>query len=463
MKRMIMLAVLCAFVLSAAAASAADIKASGAWAVEAIWQSNWGFNDNGATNAEAKNDNFEVSQRARTIFDFVANENLKAVLYTAYGTQEWGQGALAIGAGDGNSATTGGTRNTIQVKQAYIDFNYPDTDVHVRVGYQGVALPAAIGGGSYILDEEAAAAVVSGPITDNVSYLVGYTRAQESANEEHKGYIDAYVAALPMSFDGFTFQPFGMYAPIGSGVKAADTPDGLRAINATDGTGDSFDNAYWLGAAFTMDLFDPFVVKADLNYGKVASDIEANERSGWLFDAAVEYKGFDFMTPELTFVYTSGEDGNGSNDLSSERMPVLAASNWAIGSFFFGGDTLLDGTLADRNEYMGFWALALSLKDIQSFTEGLTHTAHIVYAQGTNDKNINDTGISGNSWDYGNSLTEKDSLWEVDFNTAYKLYDELTMTLDLGYVNLDADEAVWGADYKGGDAWKVSTGIVYKF
>ncbi len=126
-----------------------------------------------------------------------------------------------------------------------------------------------------------------------------------------------------------------------------------------------------------------------------------------------------------------------------------------------------------RPTYLGFWALGLSLKDIQSFADGLTHTAHFIYAKGTNDKNIGDAYTNGsgatlNNVAYGRTLTEKDSLIEIDFNTAYKVYDELTLTLDLGYINLDAKSSVWntgaaGEKSKGGDAWKVSTGVVYAF
>lgn len=473
MKRLIILAVLCAFVLSAAVASAADIKASGAWVVEANWNDNWGFNDKatrGDTSA-AQDPGFAVSQRATTSFEFIANENLKGVLQTRYGTEQWGQKSFAIGQGD--SGTNDNTQNRITVRQAYIDFNWPDTTVHVRAGYQGVSLPAAFGGGSLVLDEEIGAAVVSGSMTDNVGYLVGYARASDGGANTN-AYIDAYVAALPMNFEGFSFAPFGMYAPIGDAVTATSLIDtkmqGLAANNATNVTDGSFDNAYWLGAAFTMDLFDPFVLKADVNYGAVKSSRSQNDRSGWLFDAALEYKGFDFMTPELFFVYTSGEDGNATKgNGSSERMPVLAAQNWAIGSFFFGGDRLLSGSIQDTNNYMGFWALGLSLKDIQSFAEGLTHDVHLIYAKGTNDKDsLNLAGAadtSNHNFTYGRSLTEKDTLYEVDFNTGYKLYDELTLSLDLGYLNLDTKESRWNNTngYKGGDAWKISTGVLYQF
>jgi hypothetical protein len=459
MKRLIMLAVLCAFVLSAAAASAADIKASGDWAIEANWNSNWDFKED--TGEAADQGAFAISQRATTQFDFIANENLKGVLVTRYGTEQWGQKSFAIGAGDSGSNTS--SQNRITVRRAYIDFNWPDTTVAVRAGYQGLSLPSAFGGGSMILDEEIGAAVVSGSITDNVGYMVGYARATDGGDNTN-AYIDSYIAALPLSFEGFSLTPFGVYAPIGDNVSATNAPAGLQSLNASSSSGADLDNAYWLGAAFTMDLFDPFVLKADLNYGKVESDVESNERSGWLFDAAVEYKGFDFMTPEAFFVYTSGEDDNGNSSSAgkSDRMPMLAAQNWAIGSFFFGGDRLLSGAIEDRDEYMGFWALGLSLKDIQSFAEGLTHDAHFIYAKGTNK--FNDS-YSYKYSHYGRMLTEDDSLIEIDFNTGYKLYDELTLSLDLGYLNLDTKESRWNDynGYKGGDAWKVSTGILYSF
>jgi hypothetical protein len=460
MKRLIILAVLCSFVLSAAVASAADIKASGDWAIEANWNSNWDFKDK--TGEAADQGAFAISQRATTQFDFIANENLKGVLVTRYGTEQWGQKSFALGAGDSGLNTA--AQNRITIRRAYIDFNWPDTTVAVRAGYQGVSLPAAFGGGSLVLDEEIGAAVVSGSITDNVGYLVGYARAADGGAATN-AYIDSYIAALPMNFEGFSLAPFGVYAPIGSQFSAANAPAGLAALNATGNGADAdFDNAYWLGAAFTMDLFDPFVLKADLNYGAVDSKLEQNKRAGWLFDAALEYKGFDFMTPEAFFVYTSGEgdNGNASQAGKSERMPFLAAQNWAIGSFFFGGDRLLSGSIQDTNEYMGFWALGLSLKDIQSFAEGLTHDAHFIYAKGTN-KFRDDYAYK--SVHYGRMLTDKDSLVEIDFNTGYKLYDELTLSLDLGYLNLSTKESRWNNvnGYKGGDAWKISTGVSYSF
>ncbi len=435
MKRLIMLAVLCAFVFSAASAFAVDMNVNGHWIVESVWKANWDFDDE----KDRNNDAFDVWQRARVGFDFIANENLKAVLLTSYGEQRWGRGALNVGSGTA-AVNPAWSRNYIQVKNAYIDFNWPETEVNIRAGYQGVALPGAVGG-SYILDDDVAALAFSGPITDQVSYMLAYGRLDKGrTGTGQKNYRDAYIAVLPMNFDGFSFQPFGVYANMGPAYPVA----GAAAQ----------DDGFWLGAAFTMDLFDPFEFSADLNYGNVDAKSNAAEASGWLFDIAVSYKGFDFMTPELTFAYTSGEDGDATD--GSERLPLLSG-DWAIGSFWFGGDTLMQGAIGNNQDALGFWAFDLAFHNIKSFAEGLSHTVHIVYAKGNNDRN------STALLNYGTSLTEKDSLWELDFNTAYQIYDELTLSFDLGYVNLDASSSVWGANNTGGDAWKVSTGLNYEF
>lgn len=466
MKRLIMLAVLCAFVLGAASAQAADFKAGGAIITEAVWADNWNFSDGNTDDLDRSG--MYVKQRGQMNLSFVANENLKGVMQLRY-TGTWGKSGMLVGSGDAN---TDANRNDLAVRQVYMDFNWPDTAVNVKAGFQSVSLPNAIGGGSYILDEEVASALVSGPITDNVSYLLGYARVSDDYDDtndrDSDKVLDAYVAALPLNFEGLSFAPFFMYMPISGKYTAANVQGlatGLASLNATDVTGkESFDAAYWLGTSFSMNMFDPFVLKGDFNYGAVTSDVAANERSGWLFDLALEYTGLDFMTPEAFFVYTSGEDGNSTKGSGeSERMPVLAASSWAVGSFFFGGSTFY-GDMGNRNDYLGFWALGLSLKDIQSFADGLTHKFNIIYAQGTNDKNIDtDTGGSKYNVTYGTTLTEEDSLIEVDFNTYYKVYDELTLHVELGYLNLDADTSVWGNTYDGGDAYKVTTGLVYKF
>jgi len=465
MKRFMLLAVALVMVLGmAVSASAVEVTTSGNLLVNAVWQDNWDFANKGTN--DNNNQTFTVYERADLYFTATANENLKGVLGLRSQRAQWGQDDFANDTAGGASATGA----QLNIRDAYIDFNYPGTSVNVKAGLYPVSLPAMVGGGSMVQNARAGAAFVSTAFTDNVSMLAGWARLNNNvaAGSGNRGELDAWVLALPMTFEGVTFVPFGAFAPLGKNMTYADVATagytGLASVNGT--TTRKMKDAYWLGAAFSMDMFDPFVLKADFNYGKVSADNSDAERSGWLFDAAVEYKGFDFMTPELYYVYTTGEDGNGSKgNGSSERMPVLKG-DWAVGSFFFGGDSITGGSLDSNADQNGFWALGLALKDIQSFAEGLTHDVHVLYAKGTNDKDsFNMTGTGGNQGGavYGRTLTEKDSMTEISATTAYKIYDELTAYVDLGYVNLNAKESVWNTNNKGGDAWKFTTGVVYLF
>jgi len=454
MKRLTLLAAALVLVLGMAvsASAAPEVAISGNLLVNAVWNSNWAFNDN---QDRTQASTFDVYERADMYFTITANENLKGVLGLRSDKGTWGNGAFTNGQPGGGTTTGYG----LSIRDAYIDFNWPGTSVNVKAGIQPVSLPAAIGGGSMIENERGGAVFVSSAMTDNVSLLLGWARFEGASTTTGKSELDGFIAALPLAFEGFSMTPFAVYAPIGEHYTAGQYA-GLASLNAS---GTDYKAAYWLGSSFTMDLFDPFVLKADINYGAVDADNSQDERSGWLFDAALEYKGFDFMTPEAYFVYTSGEDGDSKNGTSgsSERMPTIAG-DWAVGSFWFGGDSITSGAIDDETNQNGFWLVGLSLNDIQSFAEGLTHNVHVFYAQGTNDKN---SVAATNAFNgaYGRYLTEKDSLWEVSATTAYKIYDELTAYVDLGYLNLDADTSVWGADNKGGDAWKVSTGVVYQF
>ena len=422
MKRLIMLAVLCAFVLGASAASAADLKVSGAFVTDAAWMGGWDFDSDEDTSA------FDLKTRMDLVFQVVASEDLKAVFYTRTEGM-WGRGAFENGTTD----------SAIGVRRVYLDFNY--AGVNFKTGFLPVTLPNEVGG-SLILDEEVSGLVATGSFTENIGYMGAYVRVNSedgTTDASSDAQYDVYAAALPVTYDGFGMTPFFAYGNIGQ--------DNAAAVVSEDA------NGYWLGTTYAVNAFDPIVVKGDINYGNVDRDGDAFDQSGWAFTLDVAYTGMDMMTPEAYFVYTSGED----DDLTdgSERLPQIDP-DWAIGTFFFGGDYFLQGSIDE--EVLGFWALGAQLNDIASFAEGLTHQAIIIYAQGTNDKDI----FTAADYD-GRTLSEEDSLIELDFNTYYKLMDELTVGLELGYINLDADEDVWGNDNDGGSAYKISTGIAYAF
>ncbi|NDV19334.1 outer membrane homotrimeric porin [Pseudodesulfovibrio sp. JC047] len=454
MKRLTLLAVALTMVLGMAATSfaAPEVTISGNVLVNAVWRDNWDFaagNDNVAKSEKEMN----IRQRADLYFTVTANENLKAVIGFRSVRGDWGQGGMMA------DESGSGAANTIDLRDAYLDFNWPGTSVNVKAGLMPIGLPAAVGGASMILNARTTGVLVSSPITENISVLGGFARAADgntdaavSASDDSA--IDNWIVALPMNFEGFSVSPFFMYAPMG--VNAGGTANAIAGMtNQTAGATpvDGIENAWWAGSSFAMTMFDPFVVSADLNYGSVSGDKEQYDRSGWLFDVAVDYTGFDFMNLSLTYAYTTGEDDDATN--GSERLPSQI-NDWAIGSFWFGGGLITGDDLDSDKDNIGFHTVALSATGIQSFAEGLTHDAHIVYAKGTNDKKMANKV-------YGATLTEDDAMWEVDFNTMYKIYDELTMYNGIGYVNLDLDEDAWGAEKDGGDAWKFQIGMVYQF
>jgi hypothetical protein len=460
MKRLVLLATVLAFVLGAASlASAATFKATGQWALEFLWSNNFDMSDDagdrGGNGDDGGRGDFNVYQRARTQFEFIANENLKGVLATEIGTARWG-----------NTFRFHDHNATINTRRAYLDFMIPDTKVRVLGGLQGINLPTSFGGGSMILDDEMPSLVVTTPIIDEVSVLAGYGRLYDNDDDvtgHTNGSLDAGFLALPVKLDGFAFAPYFVYAYGGhnaDGALSANVLNGLRGPGAVDLTVGH--NVYWAGTNFTMTYFDPIKVMADVAYGNVSSagGDDSQDRSGWLFDLAVDYTGFDFMTPEVFFVYTSGEDDDATN--GSERMPLLYSQYWAPGSFWFGGDTLLMGSYGYLNSQTGFWTAGLSLKDI-SFVEKLSHTINALYVQGTNDKDTANTTVAGYDFvTYGRSLTEEDPIIEFDLNNKYQLYDELALTLDLGYIINGYDKDTWGGIERD-DAFKLSTGLAYSF
>lgn len=461
MKRLTLLAAALVMVLGMAvsASAAPEVSISGNLLINAIWQSNWGFGD------DTNHKSMEIRQRADLYFTVTANENLKGVLGFRSVKSNWGQGGFELdGAGSG-------TRNTIDIRDAYIDYNWPGTDVNVKAGLYTVALPQAVGGASMIIAERAGAVMVSAPVTDNVSVLAGYTRlfdadnnvkdnTETTAYEDTLGadfdnaYADGWLLAVPLSFEGVSATPYFLYADYGKNFLHAAYYDPKDSTSDFKSDTDAY--SYWVGTDFKMSIFDPFIVRADLAFGKTdVDDYEEAETSGWMFDAALDYTGFDFMTVTGYFVYTSGDDSDVAKD-GGDSMPILN-SDWAVGSFFFGGGSITSDDINGGDIETGFWVVGLDLADIQSFADGLTHTVHVLYAKGTNDEKA-----AGVSKTYGVGLTDQDSLWEVDFNTDYQIYDELTLYTQLGYINSDFDEDTWGDDVDD-NAWKVATGVVYKF
>jgi hypothetical protein len=62
----------------------------------------------------------------------------------------------------------------------------------------------------------------------------------------------------------------------------------------------------------------------------------------------------------------------------------------------------------------------------------------------------------------GNRFTEKDSAVEVGAQIDYAMYENLTATLDAGYIAMDLDEDVWNKKFEE-EVTRVVMGLTYSW
>ena len=152
----------------------------------------------------------------------------------------------------------------------------------------------------------------------------------------------------------------------------------------------------------------------------------------------------DYFTPGILFWYASGDDSNAYN--GSERMPTVEGS-WDISSYGFDGNFGRDACDMIGLSNDGKMGVYLQAKDI-SFMEDLTHVFRVGFVKGTNNTEMARNGgayvTSANDAGRQLYMTTADKAWEVNFDTQYKIYKDLTLAVEIGYINLDLDESVWG-------------------
>ena len=502
MKKLMTLALAAAMMLGAATgANAIDFKAKGQWIMSFDYGMHGDFakskaaRNSGYTNSKGNEDEFEARQRVRLQLDAVASEALSGTVFFEIGDQLWGQNDTggALGA-DNNSV--------VELKRAYIDWMVPNTDLKVRMGIQGLALPAFTTNASQILDDDVAAVSLNYQFNENVGLTAfwarpyndnyGYTRHVAGA-EQYDNYMDnmdMFAVLLPLTFDGVKVTPWVMYAAMGPGMfgdgnyGSAWSRASTGMVSGFKGTdwNDSYGNAFWAGITGEVTYWDPFRIAWDVNYGSVSYEDEKMNREGWLASLLLEYK-LDWGTPGLYGWYGSGDDNNPKN--GSERMPVVSANgNNDFSNFAFNGNPYIarEGILGST--MVGTWGIGARLKDV-SFLEDLKHTLRVNFMGGTNAPKMAKY-VSHNSFKdpatvarYGTSydplyLTTEDYALEIGLTNTYKMYDNFTVMLDAAYIAmwLDDSRSTWGKNPMAGfagdrngvyDAWNVNLSFVYSF
>ena len=515
MKKLMTLALAAGMLLGAATgASAIDFKAKGQWLM-GFAAGDGSFVSHTNQKGESKkavdqDDAFSAMQRLRLQLDAVASEALSGTVYFEIGDTTWGQNSSggALGAD---------STSVVELKNAYIDWMVPNTDLKFRMGIQAIAMPN-VAGGSAVLDDDVAGIVASYQFNENVGLTAVWARpfndnwdGDSSASnrwtpdgyQNYHDNVDLFALMVPLTFDGVKVTPWAMYGMIGAnawdGIDAGTIGKGnypqytMRPYPYANGvwgdnikdinTGKAYGSAFWAGLPISVTAFDPLNIELDINYGYIESMgrysvMQQNtgdwrrgdtKREGWLVKALVEYK-LDWGTPGIFGWYSSGDDGNVKN--GSERMPTLSG----CGNFMsFMGDANYgwgDGRLYDKNlTYAGTWGVGLRLHDM-SFVEDLKHSFRVAYWGGTNSPAMAKYVSTSYGWDNGTVegpyLTTNDGLLEFNLVNSYQIYENLEANLELGYIVNMMDDDTWkrsyrSDSYKKQDAWKAQLIFAYSF
>ena len=494
MKKLMTLALAAGMLLGAATgAGAIDFKAKGQWlmgfsAGDGSLISHTKAKGSDHNSARDTDDIFSASQRVRLQLDAVASEALSGTVFFEIGDQVWGN------AESGGALGADGT--VVELKNAYIDWMVPNTDLKFRMGIQGIQLPN-VAGGSAVFDDDVVGVVASYQFNENVGLTTFWARPYNdnyntrADRTNYQDNMDLFALMVPLTFDGVKVTPWAMYGMAGANSKTVKSMGPYtRPISPDDGvanttTGKAYGSMFWAGLPISLTLWDPLNVELDINYGYVESmgrytadryngtgfRMGDTKREGWLVKALVEYK-MDWGTPGIFGWYASGDDGNVKN--GSERMPTVSG----CGNFMsFMGDGNYGwssaGSLYDRNlTYTGTWGIGLRVHDL-SFVEDLKHSFRVAYWGGTNSPSMAKYVKHSWGWDNGldkdgHYLTTNDGLLEFNLVNSYQIYENLEANLELGYIVNMMDDDTWKRSYrkdsyKKQDAWKAQLIFAYSF
>ena len=315
-----------------------DVKMAGDVRIYGSFFGNQNFTGWNATGTKT-DEPFVIWQRFRLRTDFKANDSLAFRLGLRVNDSNWGGPQYRVDTPDVD----------LEVYQAYLQFKIPGTDAKVTAGLQPVSLPhsAPFFDSPVLASKQASnsstALIIETPIVkDRVSAVLGFDRLVD-ANQRYDtdttqvaDEIDAYFAAFPLTMDGLSLTPWTMAVVAG---KDADAPTVVRNNMVSGGSflsgGADNQTFYWWGGG-TMEIaaFDPVYVYADLIYGQGGmGGADRLKRWGWFADAALQYRGLDFMTPQLGVWWSPGEDASLTN--GSERMPAVTGYFGMAGNFLF--------------------------------------------------------------------------------------------------------------------------------
>lgn len=479
MKKITTLFLAAAMLCGAASTQAVDFKAQGEWVMSFEGGAGGSLTEDGYGNAGE--DNFSARQRVRLQLEAVASEALSGTVYFQIGDQTWGNAE--------EGGALGADGRMVNVKQAYVDWLVPNTDLKLRMGLQGVSLPSFAGQQfSFDEDHSTAGIVASYKFTENVA-LTGMwlrlyndnftdTRAdgRSGSNAHAQDNVDLFGLVLPLTFTGVNVTPWVVYGAVGQNY-ALDGNEDLHPGNlgflmrpeagsaradrlaADKHTLNAYSDLLLAGLTGEITVADPFRFAWDVQYSKLATGEERYNQQGWFATLLAEYK-VEWGTPGLYVWYASGEDDSLSN--GSERMVSFGAQGGnEYAKFAFDGQDYIARGAVLGDTMSGTWGVGARLADMH-FVENLKHSLRVNYIAGTNEKE----GLEKLALTERKYLTKEESALEVGLSTEYQVYENLVINSDIAYL------ALFGEDYafrkKAGegdkaDAWNANVSFVYSF
>jgi len=475
----------------------------------AYWSNNAGAVQRAGSRSS---DNFEIWERFRLRTDFIASEAVK-FRFGVLVEDTWGHGTYTAANPTAGISNGPGVRTSsgVEVYQAYLQFKWPGTEIQVSAGLQPASMPqSSFFAGSVVFDSDVSAAIVTAPLIDGtLSLLLGYVRTiasdqtfgqTTSIGNNHRNLYaneEAFLLALPLTLDGFKATPWiaygqggrdGKYLYDGGWAEGLVAP-GFLAYGAP-GWKNNFITAMWAGTTLEVSVLDPLKFYADVIWGRHGmNEYAKNVRDGWFIDAALEYTGFDMVTPQAFGFWSTGEDSSIRN--GSERMPNFfpgsgnggdhngGTQSWNAGnSFLFdGGQELVKGSNMGINP-IGAYGFGASLNKM-SFIEKLSHILTFAYVHGNNSPRairyantggytyaLNTGGVSDPLFNMGRDLTWDEWAIGLNFDSKYMIYENLAFILETGWAHASPfQKSVWGTHLanEANDAWKVAFGLKYTF
>ncbi len=410
-------------------------------------------------------DEFGTNQRVRLQLTAIASEALSGTVWFEIGDQQWGNAADRPGGKKSYGGALGSDGNAIELKNAYIDWTVPNTDLKLRMGIQELNFPNFVARASNIFQDDVAGITASYKINDNFTTTAMWLRPY---NDNYKGYtagpqvtgnymdnMDMFALLAPMTFDGLKITPWAMYSAIGPNVmnpylkgQNGNTFSGDGSASAvptnTSGAGTQFNdmgngatsiftgllpsvyatkngktsrltdygNAFWGSVTGQYTGSDPFLLSWLLSYGNVSYDKAELNRSGWEAWLLGEYK-MDWGIPGLFAWYSSGD--NGDIKSGSQRMPTVRVTTGNTLSKFASNGTVISRKNVVTSVWTGTWGAGLRIRDIKLFDDiELKHIFRVTHIRGSNDP-VMAKYILGKKAAGGNYYTTRNA---TDFNAG---------------------------------------------